>query len=82
MDDKRFYICNICKQGEDCKVINKFLCSLGVSLDLECEDGTAAVWKVFLVQIMAWLTFQRRMMYSLNLRMLGQVIYNFQRIAS
>ncbi len=43
MDHQRFYICHICKQGKDCKVINKFLCSLGVSLDLECEDRTAAV---------------------------------------
>ena len=58
-----------CKQGEDCQVINEFLCCLGIALNLECEDGTTAIWKVFLVQIMAWLTFQRWMMNSFYLWM-------------
>ncbi len=50
MDNKGFNICYVCKQGEQLQVINEILCFLCIALDLECEDGTAAVREIFLIK--------------------------------
>lgn len=49
MDDQRFYIRHISQQGEDGQIVYKLLRRLGVPLDFESKNGTAAIRQVFLV---------------------------------
>ena len=79
MDDQRLHICHICQQGEQFQIVDELLRGLCVALDLKGEDRAAAVREVFLIQfLLRRIRGYRRMMYLLYLRMLVQILYNFQ----
>ena len=69
MDDERFDVRHIGQQGEDRQMVDEVLGSLRVSLNLEGEDRSASVRQVFLLQFMAGLALQRRMMDRFHLGM-------------
>ena len=79
VDDQRLHICHICQQGEQLQIVDELLRGLCVALDLKGEDRAAAVREVFLIQfLLRRIRGYRRMMYLLYLRMLVQILYNFQ----
>ena len=79
VDNQRFNICYVCKQREQFQVINEVFCFLCITLDLKCEDRTAAVREVFLIKfLLACICRYRRMMNFFYLWMIVQVLNNFQ----
>ena len=52
MDCKGFHVCNVCKQGEQLKIIDKLLCLLCITLDLKGKDRTAAIREILLVKLL------------------------------
>ena len=55
MDDERFDIGNVCKQGENLEVVDEFLRLFFSALDFKCKDGDTSVGEVFLVKLMVWM---------------------------
>lgn len=72
MDDQTLNVSNICQQRKDLQLVNELKCCFLSALDIEGEDGCAAVREVLLVQSMIRVVRQRRMVYMLNLRVIGQ----------
>ena len=52
MDNERFDIGNVCKQGENLEVVDEFLRLFFSALDFKCKDGDTSVGEVFLVKLM------------------------------
>ena len=72
MDDQALNVSNICQQRKDLQLVNELKCCFLSALDIEGEDGCAAVREVLLVQSMIRVVRQRRMVHMLNLRVIGQ----------
>ena len=49
VDDQALYVCNVCQQGEDLQVVNELEGFFAAALDVEGEDGCAAVGEILLV---------------------------------
>ena len=81
MDGKRLHVSYIGKQGEQLQIVDKILGFLRISLDLKGKDGTAAVGELLLVQsLLLRIRRNRRMMHSLYLWMVGEILNNLQGI--
>ena len=76
MDDQALNVSNICQQREDLQLVDKLECCFLAALDIKGEDGRTAVREVLLVQCMVRMIRQRRMVYMLNLRVIGQEFNN------
>ena len=50
MDDQTLDVGHICQQREDLQVVDELECFLTTALDVEGEDGSAAVGEVLLIQ--------------------------------
>ena len=50
VDDQTLHVCNVCQQGEDLQVVNELEGFFVATLDVEGEDGCAAVGEILLVQ--------------------------------
>ena len=50
MNGKGLHICYVCKQREQLKVIDEFLCFFCTTLDLKCKDRTATIREILLVE--------------------------------
>ena len=61
---------------KDLQLVNELKCCFLSALDIEGEDGCAAVREVLLVQSMIRVVRQRRMVHMLNLRVIGQELNN------
>ena len=72
MDNQTLNVSNVCQQREDLQLVDKLESCFLAALDIKCEDGCAAVREVLLVQCMIRVVRQRRMVYMLNLRVIGQ----------
>ena len=77
---QRFHISNVRKQRENAEIIDEFLRGFIVALDFKGENRTAAVREVLLVQLVARLGFKRRVVNSLNLRVIVEILNDFQRV--
>ena len=80
MDDEALDVCDICEEREELQMIDECESFLLATLYLKCEDGGTAIREVFLVELMIRMIRQRRMVYFLYQRMLGQVLYDLLRI--
>ena len=69
MDDQTLNVSNICQQRKDLQLVNELKCCFLSALDIEGEDGCAAVREVLLVQSVIRVLRQRRMVDVLDLRM-------------
>ena len=49
MDDQGLHVRHVCQQGEQLQIVNEVTGFLLVTLDLEGENGTAAVREIFLI---------------------------------
>ena len=72
MDNQTLNVSNVCQQREDLQLVDKLECCFLAALDIKGEDGRTAVREVLLVQCMVRMIRQRRMVYMLNLRVIGQ----------
>lgn len=72
MDDQALDVGHICQQREDLQVVDELECFLTASLDVEGEDGSAAVGEVLLIQGVVGVIRQRGMVDLLDLGMVGQ----------
>ena len=52
MDNQTLYVCNICEQGKDLQVVDKFMCFCLSALDFKGENRSAAMREIFLIQDM------------------------------
>ena len=50
MNYKTLDICNICKETENLKIVNKLMCFLLTAFDIEGKDGCTAIREIFLIQ--------------------------------
>ena len=80
VDHKRLHVSDIREEREDREVVDELLCRLRVALYLEREDRTASVREILLIERMARLRLQRRVMDSLNLRIFVQIIDDLERV--
>ena len=72
MDDQTLDVSHICQQREDLQVVDELECFLTAALDVEGEDGSAAVGEVLLIQGVVGVIRQRGMVDLLDLGMVGQ----------
>ena len=78
MDDEGFHIGHIGEEGEDFQRVNELEGFVLAALDLEGEDGTAAVREVLLVRRVVGMVRQGRVIDLGHLRVLGQEVHDFQ----
>ena len=69
VDDQALDVCNVCEQREDLELVDELERCILAALDVEGEDGSAAVREVLLVQSVIRVLRQRRMVDVLDLRM-------------
>ena len=75
MNNQGFYIRHIGQQGKYFQIVNKLVSFCLSALNLESEDGCAAVRKIFFIQGMIRVIGQRGMVDLFHLRMRSQEIY-------
>ena len=79
MDDQRLHICHVCQKREQLQIITELFRCLLAALDLEGEDGTASVREIFFIQLLLLrIGGYGRMMHTLYLRMIVQILYHLQ----
>ena len=71
---------DICEQRENLQVVDEGKGLLLSALDVEGEDGRAAVREVLLIERMIRVVCERRVIHLLNLRVLRQELDNLQRV--
>jgi len=49
VDNQAFDVGDIGKQGKNLQAVNKPVCRLYAAPDFKGKDGTASVWKIFLI---------------------------------
>ena len=69
VDDKALYVCDVSQQRENLELVDELERSFLAALDVEGEDGRAAVREILLVQSVVRVLRQGRMIYMLDLRM-------------
>ena len=69
VDDQALDVCNVREQREDLELVDELERCVLAALDVEGEDGSAAVREVLLVQSVIRVLRQRRMINVLDLRM-------------
>ena len=69
VNDKALYVCDVSQQRENLELVDELERSFLAALDVEGEDGSAAVREVLLVQSVIRVLRQRRMVDVLDLRM-------------
>ena len=72
VDDEALDVGHVCQQGEDLQVVDELEGFLTAALDVEGEDGSAAVGEVLLIQDVVGVIRQRGMVDLLDLGMVGQ----------
>ena len=77
VDDKTLHIGNIGKERENLKGVDKLVGFFLSAFDLECEDGSAAVREVLLIQFVVRVIRQRRMVDLFHLRVVRQELHHF-----
>ena len=80
VDDQRLHIGHVRQQREDFKGVDEFERFFLAALDLEGEDGTAAVREVALIQPMVGMAGERGVVHLGHLRVTGEVIHDLQRV--
>ena len=80
VDDEGLHVCDVCEQRENFESIDERLCFLSAALDVEREDGSAAVREILLIKLVVRAVRQRRMVDAFDLRVLGKEIDNLQRV--
>ena len=80
MDDERLDIGDVREQGEDSEVVDELLRRLGAALDFERENRDAAVREIFLVERMIRMALDGRMVDLFDMRVLREVVDDFQRV--
>ena len=71
VDDQTLDVGHICQQREDLQVVDELECFLTAALDVEGEDGSAAVGEVLLIQGVVGVIRQRGMVDLLDLGMVS-----------
>ena len=69
VNDKALYVCDVSQQRENLELVDELERSFLAALDVEGEDGRAAVREILLVQSVIRVLRQGRMIYMLDLRM-------------
>ena len=72
VDDQTLHVRNVCQQGEDLQVVNELEGFFAAALDVEGEDGCAAVGEILLVQGVIRVIGQRGVVDLFDLRMVCQ----------
>ena len=72
VDDEALDVRHVCQQGEDLQVVDELEGFLTAALNVEGEDGSAAVGEVLLIQGVVGVIRQRGMVDLLDLGMVGQ----------
>ena len=80
MDNEGLHVCDVCEQRENFESVDERLCFLSAALDVEREDGSAAVREILLIKLVVRAVRQRRMVDAFDLRVLGEEIDNLQRV--
>ena len=80
MDDERFDVGDVREQGEDFEVVDELLCRLGAALDFKREDRDAAIREIFFVKLVIRMVGDGRMIDLLNMRILREVVDDFERV--
>ena len=80
VDNQTFYICNVGKKGKNLQMVYECMCFLLNAFDFKGEDGCASIRKILFIEGMVRMFSQRRMIYLLNQRMLGQVFNYLLRV--
>ena len=80
VDDQALDVCNVREQGEDLELVDELERCVLAALDVEGEDGSAAVREILLIKLVVRAVRQRRMVDAFDLRVLGEEIDNLQRV--
>lgn len=80
VDNEGLHVCDVCEQRENFESVDERLCFLSAALDVEREDGSAAVREILLIKLVVRAVRQRRMVDAFDLRVLGEEIDNLQRV--
>ena len=78
MDNERFDVGYIGKQGEYLQVVDELLRFLLTALDLKGEDGNASLREILLVQHMIRMSRLRRMVDLRHMRILCEIVHDLQ----
>ena len=79
VDNEGLHVCDVCEQRENFESVDERLCFLSAALDVEREDGSAAVREILLIKLVVRAVRQRRMVDAFDFRVLGEEIDNLQR---
>ena len=76
VDDKALHVRYVGQQREDLQVVDELECFLTAALDVEGEDGSAAVGEVLLIQGVVGVVRQAGVVDLLHLGVMGQVLHD------
>ena len=68
VDNEGLHVCDVCEQRENFESVDERLCFLSAALDVEREDGSAAVREILLIKLVVRAVRQRRMVDAFDLR--------------
>ena len=80
MDDERLDVRDIGQQAEYLQVVDELLGRLSAALDLERENRDAAIREVLLVELMIRMIRESRMIDFRDMRVLGKVVDDLERV--
>ena len=80
MDDEGLHVGDVGEEAEDLEMVDEFLRRLSAALDLEREDGDAAVGEIFLVERVIRMIRERGMVDLRDVRVLREVVDDLERV--
>ena len=82
MDNKAFYIGNICKKREYFEIVDEFPCFLLTAFYFKGEDRCSTVGEICFIECMVGMVWERWMVDFFYLRIVGEIFNDFFGILS